>query len=158
MRLAGRQRRPDRAALFTAVVLAALGIGVGLDAGQMTGGGYARVGPSAFPYAIAGGLVMLSLWTAVVAWRGDLPERPVIPGSPVAWIIGGLVAQMLLLNVAGFSIATGLLFAATARAFGKRQLLLSIPMGIVICLAVWMIFSKLLRLKLPAGPLEGLLP
>jgi putative tricarboxylic transport membrane protein len=72
------------------------------------------------------------------------------------WIVGGLVAQMLLLKVAGFSIATGALFAATAAGFGRRKLWISFPVGIVFCLIVWLIFAGLLNLSLPAGPLERL--
>lgn len=63
---------------------------------------------------------------------------------------------MLLLRVAGFSIATGILFALTARGFGKRKLWISLPLGIVFSFAVWAIFSQLLQLTLPAGPLEHL--
>ncbi|GAJ91960.1 hypothetical protein RRH01S_03_00280 [Rhizobium rhizogenes NBRC 13257] len=74
----------------------------------------------------------------------------------MVWIVGGLAAQMLLLKPLGFSIATGLLFAATAAAFGKRKLWISIPLGIALCLGVWLIFSGLLQLSLPAGPLEHL--
>ena len=105
---------------------------------------------------IAGALFVLSLWTAVEAWRGDFPEREQQEISPILWIVGGLAAQMLLLNVAGFSIATGLLFAFTARAFGKRKLWYSIPIGIVLSFAIWFIFARLLQLSLPAGPLERL--
>jgi putative tricarboxylic transport membrane protein len=72
------------------------------------------------------------------------------------WVIAGLAAQMLLLTVAGFSIATGLLFAFTARAFGKRKLWFSIPVGIVLSFAIWIVFAQLLQLSLPAGPLERL--
>ncbi|MGO7208859.1 tripartite tricarboxylate transporter TctB family protein, partial [Rhizobium ruizarguesonis] len=67
-----------------------------------------------------------------------------------------LAGQMLLLRVAGFSIATGILFALTARGFGKRKLWISLPLGIVLSFVVWAIFSQLLQLTLPAGPLEHL--
>lgn len=63
---------------------------------------------------------------------------------------------MLLLNTLGFSIATGILFALTARGFGKRKLWLTVPIGIVFSFIVWAIFAKLLQLSLPAGPLERL--
>ncbi len=52
----------------------------------------------------------------------------------MAWIVGGLVLQLLLLKPLGFSIATGLLFALTAAGFGKRKLWITIPVGIVLCL------------------------
>ena len=80
---------------------------------------YARIGPTAFPYVIAAVLFVLSIWTAFAALRGDFPEREEQNIAPMVWIVGGLAAQMLLLKVAGFSIATGLLFAATARGFGQ---------------------------------------
>lgn len=71
-------------------------------------------------------------------------------------MLAGLTAQLLLLKVAGFSIATGLLFALTARGFGKRNLAVTIPLGIVMAFVVWAVFSQVLMLNLPAGPLERL--
>ena len=43
-----------------------------------------------------------------------------------------------------------------ARAFGKRNLAMTLPIGIVFAFAVWVVFSQLLMLHLPAGPLERL--
>ena len=100
---------------------------------------------------------MLSVWTGIEAWRGDFPEREAQEFGPVIWIVGGLAAQMLLLNTVGFSIATGILFAATARGFGKRPLWMTIPIGIALSFVVWIIFAKGLQLSLPAGPLEHLI-
>ena len=74
----------------------------------------------------------------------------------MAWIVGGLVAQIVLLPYAGFSIATGAVFAATARAFGRGPLWFTYPVGVVMSLAIWLFFSKGLQLVLPAGPLERL--
>lgn len=149
-------RRPDWAALAIGVALGVLGLLVGLDARGIGGGSYARIGPATFPYVIAAVLLGLSVWTVIEAWRGQFPERDHDETGPIIWIVGGLAAQLLLLNTAGFSIATGLLFAATARAFGKRRLYVSIPLGILISFAIWVLFSQVLRLSLPAGPLERL--
>ncbi len=117
---------------------------------------YAKIGPKAFPYAIATGLLLLSIGTAVKAWRGDFPARERDAPAPILWIVGGLAAQMLLLKLAGFSIATGILFACTARGFGKGPLWITLPVGILLSLAVWLIFGRVLQLSLPAGPLERL--
>ena len=86
------------------------------------------------------------------------PSASPSASAPILWIVGGLVLQLLLLKPAGFSIATGLLFAFTARGFGRGPLWLTIPVGIVFSLAVWLVFARLLMLSLPAGPLERLFP
>ncbi|MCV3734777.1 tripartite tricarboxylate transporter TctB family protein [Rhizobium sp. TRM96647] len=154
---ASAKRRPDGAAFVIAVVLAAIAGLIFWDVSRLAGAaGYSQVGPTTVPYAIACCLLGLAIWTAIEAWRGEFPERERQEVAPVVWIVGGLAAQMLLLKVAGFSIATGLLFALTAAGFGKRKLWITIPVGIVLSFVVWTIFAKLLQLSLPAGPLEHL--
>jgi len=118
----------------------------------------AKVGPTVFPYIIAGGLAVLAAGTAISAFRGSFPARQKDNYAPMFWIVGGLVAQLLLLSTAGFSIATGLLFALTARGFGRGPLWQTIPIGIVFAFIVWFIFSHGLQLSLPKGPLERLIP
>ncbi|WP_256748944.1 tripartite tricarboxylate transporter TctB family protein [Mesorhizobium sp. Mes31] len=151
------KRRPDRAALVIAAALAIVAVVIAWStASHGAGANYARVGPTTFPYFIAAVFLGLSIWTAFEAFRGDFPEREHQEISPILWIVGGLVAQMLLLKVAGFAIATGLLFAATARAFGRGPLWQTIPIGLVLSFIIWIIFAKGLQLSLPAGPLERL--
>lgn len=151
------RRGPDRPALVIAAALAAVAVVIAWSTASMGGvGAYSRVGPTAFPYAIAAVLFALAVWTAFAALRGDFPEREPQKVGPVVWIVGGLAAQMLLLHAAGFSIATGLLFAATARGFGRGPLWLTVPVGIVLSFVLWVIFAKGLQLSLPAGPLERL--
>jgi putative tricarboxylic transport membrane protein len=149
------KRRPDRAALVIAAGLVVLGGIVAWDASRMgTGGAYARIGPQTIPFVIAICLVGLGIWTAFEAWRGDFPEREPQELQPVLWIVGGLLAQLVLIRFTGFSIATGLLFGFVARGFGERRLWLSIPAGILISAAVWFLFARGLQLTLPAGPPE----
>ena len=52
-------------------------------------------------------------------------------------MIGGLVLQLILLRLAGFSIASGLLFACTAAGFGKRNLAVTIPIGVGLSLLIY---------------------
>lgn len=152
------QRRPDRAVLVIALVLAAIGGVLIWDAARLAGvsGGYSGVGPSSAPRIIGIGLILLAVWTVVEAFAGKFPARPRQDPVPVIWIVGGLIFQLLTLTVLGFSIATGVMFACTARAFGKRNLTVSIPVGIVLSFGVWFVFAQLLKLSLPAGPLEHL--
>ncbi|MET3856169.1 MULTISPECIES: tripartite tricarboxylate transporter TctB family protein [unclassified Rhizobium] len=151
------KRRPDWAALAIAVFLFAISGVIFWDASHLSAiAQYDRVGPATVPEFVAFGLAALGLWTVAEAWRGEFPERERQEVPPVLWVVAGLACQMIFLRTAGFSIATGLLFGLTARGFGKRQLWISIPVGIVFSFIVWMIFSKLLQLTLPAGWLEHL--
>ncbi|WP_152044686.1 tripartite tricarboxylate transporter TctB family protein [Aureimonas psammosilenae] len=149
-------RRPDWATVVIGVGLAALGVLIAWNAYGLRGGGYAAVGPKAFPYVIAVALMLLSIWTIVEGLRGDFPEREHDQIQPIVWIVAGLAFQLLTLKLAGFSIATGVLFAATAKAFGKGQIWKTIPIGIVLSFLVWVLFTQALKLSLPAGPLEHL--
>lgn len=151
--------RPDRAALVIAVLLAALAAVVFFETRAMkVTAAYARVGPTTFPYAISAVLALLAVCTAVSAWRGSFPEREPEVRGPVLWIVAGLVLQLLLLKPVGFSVATGFLFACTAKGFGRGPLWLTLPIGVVFSLIVWAIFARVLHLSLPAGPLERLVP
>ncbi len=148
-------RRPDWAALVIAAGLAVIGGVLHWDAARLADmGGYSGIGPATAPRVVGTGLLFLAAWTVFAAFRGDFPERPRQNPGPVFWIVAGLAAQMLLLKPAGFSIATGLLFAFTARAFGKRNLHLTIPLGILLAFGIWLVFSRLLMLSLSAGYVE----
>ena len=151
------ERRPDWAALGIAAVLGLLSIIVAWNTSTIGGAAsYAQIGPATFPYVIAACLFILAICTAFVAWRGGFPAREEQNLPPMLWITGGFVAQMLLLHSLGFSIATGLLFGATAKGFGRGPLWFTVPLGVVLALAIWIVFAKGLQLSLPAGPIERL--
>ena len=151
------KRRPDRAALVIAALLMVVAVVIAWStASHSPSSSYARVGPTTFPYVIAVAFFGLSIWTAFEAMRGDFPEREHQELSPIFWIVGGLAAQMLLLKYAGFSVATGLLFACAARAFGRGPLWITVPIGVALSFVIYIIFAKGLQLSLPAGRLEQL--
>lgn len=153
-----QERRADRAALLIAFLLIAAGAVVAWDVAHMRAGveAYSRIGPKAFPFAIAAGLIGLGVLTAIQAFREHAPSVERDEWRPMALIVGGLVAQIALLPYAGFAIATGAVFAATAKAFGRGPLWFTYPAGVALSLAIWLFFSKGLQLVLPAGPLERL--
>jgi putative tricarboxylic transport membrane protein len=152
-----QERRPDGAALVIAALLALVATVVFWQTKAMpVTAQYARVGPTTMPYVMAGFLAVLAVGHVLMAFRHGLPERTADRPGPMLWIIGGLVLQLLLLKPAGFAIATGLLFACAARGFGKGPLWLTVPIGIALSLAIWLVFAGLLNLSLPAGPLENL--
>lgn len=152
-----QERRRDWAALAIAAFLAVVAGVMLWDSARLADlGGYSGVGPATIPRVVAFCLLGLAVWTVAAGLRGDFPERPAQNPQPVLWIVAGLALQLMLLKPLGFSIATGVLFAFTARAFGKRNLAMTLPIGIVFAFAVWVVFSQLLMLHLPAGPLERL--
>lgn len=112
------------------------------------------LGPGTVPYFVAASLLVLAIGTLIAGIRGTFPERDKDLPAPVVWIVAGLVAQLVLLRYAGFSIATGLLFAATAKAMGRGPLWMTVPIGFVLCFVIWVVFTQALNLSLPAGPIE----
>jgi len=149
--------RPDVATLAIGIALAILAAVVFFETRAMpVAGQYARVGPTTAPYVISAFLAALAVAHVLSAFRNAAPARDRDRLAPMLWIVGGLVLQMLLLKPVGFSIATGFLFACAARGFGRGPLWMTVPLGIAISLAIWLVFAGLLKLSLPAGPLERL--
>ena len=96
-------RRRDSGSLVIAAGLAALAALIAWDASQIaTTQVYAFVGPKAVPFAIATGLFLLAIATAIEALRGDTPERMPEETAPVLWILGGLAGQIALIGFTGF--------------------------------------------------------
>jgi putative tricarboxylic transport membrane protein len=149
-------RRADGAALLIAAALFAVAAVLVWDASRLGGAAtYARIGPQIAPQVVALCLAGLGVWT-VAAFRRDFPAREPQELRPVLWIVGGLVAQLALLRITGFSIATGVLFGFVAYGLGRRPLWIGIPAGILLALIIWIVFARGLALHLPGGPLEGL--
>ncbi|WP_020179327.1 tripartite tricarboxylate transporter TctB family protein [Methylopila sp. M107] len=144
------------------------------------------IGPAVFPWIIAAGLAVLGVVNLLSALKARAAEGAPVEVAPVLWVVGGLAAQILLLIPAsswlsalsgvfgfdpeaagaklpfnadlsaGFAIATGVLFGLSARGFGGKPLWLTIPIGIVASLAIYLVFAKGLDLSLPVGPIENL--
>ena len=151
-------RRPNGATFFVVVVLAGLG-GLLIWQGRAIPdkGGYAGIGSGDMPVFVGG--VMLLLAVAHV-YQGLRHTAAVVPSQqllPVLFIVGGLALQLALLKPLGFFVASGLLFACTAAAFGKRSLAVTLTVGTGFALVVYGVFDRLLQLNLPGGFLETLI-
>jgi putative tricarboxylic transport membrane protein len=151
-------RRPNGAAFIIAAVLAGLG-GLLIWEGRSIPdkGGYAGIGSGDLPVFIGAGLLILALAHVYEGFRHKAMALPRQQLLPVLLIIGGLALQLILLKPLGFSIASGILFACTAAAFGKRNLVLTLPVGIAFAFLVYGVFDRLLKLNLPGGFLENLI-
>lgn len=149
--------RIDRAALAIAATLLLIALVILWDAMSLPTPVYG-IGPRAMPIIVACGLIVLAVGNAWLAWRGDFPEREDYDTRALLLIVAGFAALIAIIGFnGGFIPATTILFAATATAFGRRAYLTDLAIGFVLSLAVYLMFTKLLSLSLPAGPLERLL-
>jgi putative tricarboxylic transport membrane protein len=151
-------RRPDGAAFVIAALLAGLGALLIWQGRTIPDkGGYAGIGSGDVPVFIGVGLWLLALGHVWKGLRHGALGVPRQEAMPVLFITAGLALQLILLHPLGFSVASGLLFACTAGAFGKRNFAISLPVGIVFALVIYGVFDRLLKLNLPAGLPETLI-
>jgi putative tricarboxylic transport membrane protein len=150
-------KRIDPAGLVVAALLTVLAGILIYDMTTLTITQTYGVGPKAMPIVVAVGLILLAVGNAVMAVRGDFPEREEASLTPVVLILGGLAAVIVLIAVnGGFIAAMTILFATTAAAFGRRAVLVDLAIGAVLATVVYLVFAKLLSLSLPMGPIERL--
>ena len=118
---------------------------------------YSGVGPRLFPYLIGIGLgacgVVLAWQALTGGWR-NLPvddDHAMPDWVAFATISAGIVLQMAIIGIAGFVIASAILFVLIARGYGSRRLLRDTLIALVLSTAVYLLFTKALGLNLPAG-------
>ncbi|MPZ57397.1 MAG: tripartite tricarboxylate transporter TctB family protein [Rhizobiales bacterium] len=153
-----RARRADTAGFVIAGLLLALALVIVWDLSNLRITSVYGLGPEAMPVVVAAGLVLLAAGNAAMAYKGELPAREPVDIRAIVLILGGLVALIALIGLGGgFIPATAILFAATATAFGRRAILVDLVIGLVLAVAVYLLFAKLLTLSLPVGLIERLI-
>jgi putative tricarboxylic transport membrane protein len=113
----------------------------------------ATVGPAFFPLLVALGLAVNAAAVFWQALRGNVHAEQWLSHDmpPVFIVLAGLVVQMALLTTAGWIVATTLLFATVAWAFGSRRVVLDLLIGFVLSVASFYMFNEVLGLSLPEG-------
>ena len=151
-----------------AVAAGALLLGVLVLAGSAdlpAGGGYAQVGPGVVPRVVGGvilllgGLLMREALTG--GFRGVDEEAEIhlpMNWGAFAWITAGIIIYGLLVERAGFLLASTLLFVLVARGFASRRWVLNAFVGLAVSAFIFTVFNYGLGLQLPAGVLRGILP
>ena len=123
-----------------------------------------RVGPRVIPYIVGGGLILLGLWLAAEAVTGRA-TRPTTdsedadPALPTDWptvgmLVASLVVYLLLIERAGFVIASALLFFGATFAMGSRRIVRDLAIGFALSLTIYLVFTRALDLRLPVGVLN----
>ncbi|HET7680014.1 MAG TPA: tripartite tricarboxylate transporter TctB family protein [Xanthobacteraceae bacterium] len=152
-----RERRIDPAGLVIAGLLAVLAVVIAWDTSNLTLTSVYGVGPKAMPIIVSIGLAVLAAGNFINGMKGDFPVREEITIQPILRVLGGLAALIAVIGFGGgFIIATTLLFAMTAAGFGRKAFHIDLIIGLVLATIVYLVFSKILALSLPAGPLERL--
>ncbi len=128
--------------------------------------GYARIGPRVIPWVVSSALVAIGLMLVRDAlsgawWRSADGVEDAAKGggcapfgfAPILWLAIGFGLYLATIKVAGLPIASTLLFAAGARAFGSIRPVTDLIVGLILGLAIFFGFNYGLGLSLPGGPL-----
>jgi Tripartite tricarboxylate transporter TctB family len=127
---------------------------------------YAKVGPTLVPTLVVAALFGLGFALLLAGVRGGWQteeERAAQPDRPaLGWIVGGLALNVLLIDLAGFTIASTILFVCVARGFGSRRGVRDAVFGATFALVAYFGFAKTLGINIGAGlaenAIETLLP
>ena len=128
----------------------------------------ARIGPRVIPYIVGSGLVVVGIWylIAVLLGHGSSPGagedgEDVDASAPTDWVTIGIIgfsllAYLYLIERAGFIIASSVLFFGAAFGMGSRRVVRDVAIAIVLSIAVYLVFTRGLSLRLPEGdvPIE----
>ncbi|SDN14520.1 tripartite tricarboxylate transporter TctB family protein [Ensifer sp. YR511] len=150
-------RIPNRPTAVIAVVLFAIAFITYWDASHMKVRATYGMSASAASYFVAMLFVALAIGHLVSAFKPSDIEVESADWLAVGWIgfaLAGLIGSIWMGG--GFILGSTLLFALTARAFGRKAILVDLCLGAVIGVLVFLLFNKLLTLALPQGPLERL--
>jgi len=156
----------DRAQYGLAAVLALVGVYTIVDARGLNVGFGDPIGPRVFPYVIGTVMVVLAVLLAIATARGNVPQaeagEDVDLTTPADWVTVGklvaiLVLNILFVNVLGWAITGGFVFAGCAWALGSRTLVRDVVVGVVMAVASWYFFYVGLGVPLAPGVLDGIL-
>ena len=133
--------------------------------------GLAVTGPRFFPFVVCLGLVLLSAAYVIETALHRTPAPPddalphpatddgeAVPAPPSrllepALLAVLLVAYMFVFLLLGYIISTTLFFVGAARILGSQKLVRDLVVGLVLSIAVYVLFSQLLGIVLPTGVL-----
>ena len=144
-----------------------LGIIILIDTSKMlVPKGTESVGPQVFPTIIGIFILLVSLFLTIEILRGNYgqpegTEFGEIEGKTDFKTLGIVSASILtypfLIERAGFVIASTVVFFGVGFAYGARKIIKNLALAIIFALVVYLTFTKLLNVNLPAGVLKGIL-
>jgi putative tricarboxylic transport membrane protein len=139
----------------------AIGLFVALETYELEATATAAVvGPRLFPFIVAAGLIGVGVALLKEAVSGHVAHEGgfELDWRAVAFVSGGLLLQIFMLERIGWILATTLMFVAATLAFRERRVVASILIGLALTVATFGVFNYGLGLGLPSGSvIENLL-
>ena len=144
-----------------------LGVVVLIDAKNMlVPPGSGSVGPQVFPTIIGIFIVLVAIGLAIEIFRGNLgqPEgtefgeiHAKTDWKTLGIVTGSILTYPFLIESAGFVVASTVVFFGVGFAYGARKFIKNFLIALIFALVVYLTFTKLLNVSLPAGILKGIL-
>jgi putative tricarboxylic transport membrane protein len=145
----GRVRRAD---FILPAALLLIGIGLLYRAIDEADGDFSLQGPRLAPVAVTAAWVVVAAFYLARAKREHIDEEKpgwLVPAGVAACLVGFAIA----LEYAGFVVSAFLFIVAVSRVLGSRSLVRDLIVAVVLPLAVYFPFTRLLDIFLPAGVL-----
>jgi putative tricarboxylic transport membrane protein len=163
-----QRRDQDRSELGVVLFLLALGVLVLVDAARLKAGLGQRgpVGPKAVPILVGGLLVVTGLllaWDVLRGRRGHPEAGEDIDLShgndwrALLLLSAAFLANIALIERAGWPVSGAVLFFGCAYALGSRHLIRDPIIAVVLSIGTWYLFVLGLGIDLPVGILKGIL-
>jgi putative tricarboxylic transport membrane protein len=130
---------------------------------------YAKVGPKAFPWVVAGMITVMGVLLTVQGLRGgwERDDSSDTDWGSLRWLLGGLVLNVMLIGgmdvyglsipKLGFIIASTILFVCIARAFLSKQPIRDAVVGFLLAAIAYVGFDRVLGYRIGSGLIEDLL-
>ena len=123
------------------------------------------IGPQIFPYLVSGFLILVSLGIIIQILRGNLgqPEGTEFGDTiektdfkTLLIVAGTMATYPLLIERAGFVVASTVAFFGVSFAFGAKNTPKNLLVSLIFSLIVYFSFTRGLNVNLPSGILRGI--
>ncbi len=119
---------------------------------------YSKVGPTVFPYITATGMLVLSVLLLAAAirggWQPEEEKETPTDWRSMAFVVAGLLANLFLIRPLGFTAASVIMFVLVCYGFGSRHPIRDLLIGLILALAAYFGFAKVLGVNIGAGYIE----
>ena len=146
----------NRGQLLPASVWLGIGSAIAVSAYSLGLGALNNPGPGLFPCAIGVGIALLALSVIATGLRAPATAAAAAEtrrALPVIAVVAALISYTVALERIGFVPCTLLFLAGLLGVLGRTRWPVVVMASAGITLAAFLIFAKVLKINLPAGPL-----